>query len=332
MDYELRTMKRLTSRFRDLKLSLIWTTNRELRGNLNTQWVTRKRTSYCKRLHTRNLQTNVSVFQVARYNNHLTFIVKFFVICGHWWIYTQVNTTHARDILRNTGLRLLRERVSVTRSILQCHIMHVDQYESLLKKPLSWGIWQGSSTMQQNSYMNGFRKVKKFRGLRVKTPSNTEENTSYDKAVDKVVGLSVFQLSTFWFRTIPTEERPKFQHHSFKNRCSKFCSSYWKCFERPSGYRSWISPEWRVCCFEEGNSNLCKHKSCREEGHEESKVDDSTSWQRTCDSCDKPVRIWGESTCSSWRRPIQATAKDPTLTYERNLTRFQLQLLPDKSY
>ena len=44
-----------------------------------------------------------------------------------------------------------------------------------------------------------FRKVKrekKFGGLMAKTPSNT---------VDKVVGLSIFQLSTFWFRTIPTE-------------------------------------------------------------------------------------------------------------------------------
>ena len=107
-------MKMLTSRFVTQNFSLIWTTNPELRGDLNTQWVTRKRSSYCtRRSHTQETSRPMSLFfklqgtRITWHSTWGTYIVNFFfVICvsGHQWM------CHVRDISQNTGHCLYYKR------------------------------------------------------------------------------------------------------------------------------------------------------------------------------------------------------------------------------
>ena len=108
-------------------------------------------------------QLESTMLKVARFKNHLTFNLR----CLHHHILphdlrirSPVNTPHSQTILRRAGFHLLRERVSLTRSILRRHSTKAEWLERSLTGTLSQYDLECIMHLCNRSYVNTFHATK----------------------------------------------------------------------------------------------------------------------------------------------------------------------------
>ena len=120
--------------------------------------------------------------KIARFKNHLTFNLR----CLHRHILphdlcliSPVRSMGATKILLNACFRLLRERVSITRKILNRHILRAEQLEMTLQGTLNPPDFIRIMSLCNNSFKNVFlytksKQIKKFNRL---VPSKTSTHS-----------------------------------------------------------------------------------------------------------------------------------------------------------